>query len=107
MDELFEMLTLIQTKKVSPIKVILVNKKFWSPMMKWVENTIYKDSQAVNKSDLKIFDVVQNADQAMALIHKMVRHKKIGHTSRESDTLEQWREGIIMPKKRKLKMIID
>lgn len=101
MDELFEMLTLIQTKKVAPIKVILVNKKFWTPMLKWLETTIYKHNKAISKSDLNLFNVVDNADEAMALIHRMVHRKKIGRVSRESDTLEHNPEGIVMPKKRK------
>lgn len=107
MDELFEMLTLIQTKKVAPIKVILVNKRFWTPMLKWIQNTIFEHNRAISKSDLNLFHIVDNADEAMQLIHKMVRHKRIGHVSRESDTLEHKKEGVIMPKKRKSKMIID
>ncbi len=107
MDELFEMLTLIQTKKVAPIKVILVNKRFWSPMLKWMENTIYERNKAISKSDLKLFHLVDNADEAMDLINRLVLHKKIGHVSRESDTLEHKKEGVVMPKKRNRKVIID
>ena len=112
MDELFEMLTLIQTKKVAPIKVILVNKKFWSPMMSWLEKTIYGHNKAISKSDLNLFHIVQDADEAMVLIQKMMKHKKIGHVSRESDTLGyNKRTGVVMPKKKNTKrinkMIID
>lgn len=112
MDELFEMLTLIQTKKVAPIKVILVNKKFWSPMLDWVKTTIYKHNNAIGKSDLNLLNVVDNADEAMKLISKMIRHKKIGHVSRESDSLGYNKtSGIMMPKKKTIKrvhkMIID
>jgi uncharacterized protein (TIGR00730 family) len=98
MDELFEMLTLIQTKKVAPIKVILVNKRFWKPMLGWLTNTIYGHNKAIGKSDLNLFHLVDNADEAMELIHKMVRQKKIGHVSRESDTLGFHHAGVVMPK---------
>ncbi len=118
MDELFEMLTLIQTKKVAPIKVILVNKRFWNPMLKWITTTIYGHNNAISKSDLNLFHVVNDADEAMALLTKLVRHKKIGHVSRESDTLGFHHKGVVMPKnrsgykkptakKRIKKMIID
>lgn len=109
MDELFEMLTLIQTKKVAPIKVILVNKRFWGPAMRWVKSTMYEHNGAISKSDLNLFNVVDNAEEAMALIHKMEKHKKIGHVSRESDTLSYHKkEGVVMPKKKRTKkMIID
>ena len=104
MDELFEMLTLIQTKKVAPIKVILVNKRFWSPMMKWVTETIYGHNKAISKSDQKLFNVVDNADEAMELINHMVRAKKIGHVSRESDTLGFHHQGVVMPSHSKRKI---
>ncbi len=99
MDELFEMLTLIQTKKVAPIKVILVNKRFWNPMLKWLTTSIYAHNKAISKSDLNLFNLVDNADEALELIHKMVRQKRIGHVSRESDTLGFHREGVVMPRK--------
>lgn len=112
MDELFEMLTLIQTKKVAPIKVILVNKKFWTPMMSWFEKTIFGHNKAISKADLNLFHIVKDAEEAMSLIHKMVKHKKIGHVSRESDTLGyNKRSEVVMPKKKATKridkMIID
>lgn len=112
MDEMFEMLTLIQTKKVAPIKIILVNKRFWNPMLHWIQNIIYEHNKAISKSDLNLFDVVDNAEEAMELIHKMVKRKKIGHVSRESDTLGyNKRSGVVMPTTRKTKrirkMIID
>ncbi|HEX3095943.1 MAG TPA: TIGR00730 family Rossman fold protein [Patescibacteria group bacterium] len=99
MDELFEMLTLIQTKKVAPIKVILVNKRFWTPLVKWINVTIYGHNKAISRGDLALFNIVDNADQAMDLIHKMVRQQKIGHISREADSLGyNKREGVVMPK---------
>lgn len=108
MDELFEMLTLIQTKKVAPIMVILVNKRFWGPMIKWMETTVYGRNKAISKSDLKLFHLVDNANEAMGVIDKLVRRKKIGHVSRESDTLEHMSEGVVMPKKkRRRRTIID
>ncbi len=103
MDELFEMLTLIQTKKVAPIKVILVNKKFWTPMISWINTTIYGHNKAIGKSDLNLFNLVDNADEAMVLVNQMVSQKKIGHVSRESDTLEHNPAGVVMPKKRRAK----
>jgi hypothetical protein len=80
-------------------------------MISWIEKTIYGHNKAIGKADLNLFHVVDNAEEAMELIHKMVRQKKLGHVSRESDTLEHKRAGIVMPKKsstkRIRKMIID
>ncbi len=100
MDELFEMLTLIQTKKVAPIKVILVGEMFWGPLMHWIKQTVYKQNKTISKEDLGFFNLVDNAHEAMVLIREMVKKKHIAYVSREQDTLEQKRSGVVMPKKR-------
>lgn len=100
LDELFEMLTLIQTKKVSPIEIILVDKQFWKPLLVWIEKKMYKESRAISKPDLKLMKLVNNADEALLEVRRLVKLKKIGHTARELNMLEQKREGIIMPRKK-------
>lgn len=101
LDELFEMLTLVQTKKVAPVKILLVNKSFWQPLIKWIEKTMYEKGKAIHKADLGLFQVVDGAEEALTVIRKMVKQKKIGHRSRETNLLEQKRNGVVMPKKRK------
>ncbi len=68
LDELFEMLTLIQTGKTSPIPVILVNKEYWSPLVEWIKNTMYEKNKAISKEDLDLFHLVDNADEACQFI---------------------------------------
>lgn len=99
MDELFEMLTLVQTRKVSPITIILVNKRFWQPLLKWIEQTMYEKNKAIGKADLKLFHLVNHADEAFVYIKKLVKQKKVGMGSRESDTLEHNKAGVIMDSK--------
>lgn len=103
MDELFEMLTLIQTKKVAPIKVIMVGAAFWGPLMHWVKETVYKQNRTISKEDLGFFNVVDNAHEAMLLIREMVKKKHIAQLSREQDTLEHQRAGVVMKNKSKIK----
>lgn len=101
MDEFFEMLTLVQTKKVMPIKIILINKDFWQPLLDWIIGTMYRKGKAINRSDLNLFQLVDGADEAVELIRRLDRHKKLRHRSRGMNLLEQKRSGIKMPKKRK------
>ncbi len=103
MDELFEMLTLIQTKKVAPIKVILVGEAFWNPLMHWIKVTVYGMNKAISKEDLGLFNVVDDAHQAMLLIREMMHKKHIAQVSRELDTLEHKRGGVVMSKKKTTK----
>jgi uncharacterized protein (TIGR00730 family) len=77
LDELFEMVTLIQTKKIRPVPVILINKEFWTPMLKWVEEYIYKRNNAINKEDMDIYHLVDNAEEAFSLIKELSKNKHL------------------------------
>lgn len=68
LDELFEMLTLIQTGKTSPIPVVLVNKDFWSPLLEWIKNVVCEKNNAISKDDLNLFHLVDSAEEAYQYI---------------------------------------
>jgi uncharacterized protein (TIGR00730 family) len=70
LDELFELVTLIQTKKISKIPIILYGKDYWSPLLKWIEETVYKKHKAINKEDMEIFHLVDSVDEAHDYIMK-------------------------------------
>lgn len=95
LDELFEILTLVQTKKISPVTVILVNKQFWKPLIRWIEQTIYKRNEAISEEDTKLFHVVEHAEGAMAIINKLIL--KGAFNSGRFDSLEHNPEGTVMP----------
>ena len=69
MDELFEAITLIQTNKIAPFPIVLVNKEYWSGLLEWIQKTLLK-SGAINKKDLDLFSIVDNADEAVKQIDK-------------------------------------
>lgn len=71
LDEFFEMITLVQTKKIPPIPIILVNKEFWTPLLRYIEEVIYKKNNAILKEDMNIYHLVGNADEAYQLIKKL------------------------------------
>ncbi len=75
LDEFFELITLIQTKKLKQIPIILVGKEYWSPLLDWIENTLYKENKAISKKDLKLYYLVDTADQAVMLIKKIIKNK--------------------------------
>ena len=69
-DEFFEMLMLVQTKKMQKLPIILVNKKFWQPMINWMKESMIKEYKTINPQDIKLFHVVDTAEQAMKFIRK-------------------------------------
>ncbi len=77
LDELFEMIELVQTEKLSRIPIILVNKNYWRPLIKWIEEDLLQKNHAVDKKDLQIYHLVDNAHEAHQLIKKLIKEKKI------------------------------
>ena len=68
LDEAFEILTLIQTKKISDkIPVVLVGKEFWGPIDNWLREEIFKKQQAIDPGDLEIYKIVDTAEEAFEL----------------------------------------
>lgn len=69
LDEVFELLTLIQTKKISDkIPVVLVGKEFWEPIHKWMHEEMYQKLQSIDEEDLKLYTIVDNAEEAFEII---------------------------------------
>ena len=72
LDEFFEIITLIQTKKIEPIPVILYGKEFWDPLLRFFEHDMLKKFQMINGEDLEIFHVVDSVDDAFRYVMKHV-----------------------------------
>ena len=77
LDEFFEMVTLIQTKKIRPVPVILVNKEFWTPLLEWIKTTICEKNQAINPKDMEIYHLVDNAEEAYTYIKQISKDKHL------------------------------
>ncbi len=76
MDEIFEVLTLIQTKKMQPVPVILMGEDFWGPMVEnFIRPQMLEAHKTISPEDMDIFHVVNSAEEAMEIIKKTVRHR--------------------------------
>jgi uncharacterized protein (TIGR00730 family) len=69
-DELFEAITLIQTRKIGKFPIILVGKKYWSGLMEWIKEEMLTEEHTISDADLEIFSVVDTADEAVDTIVK-------------------------------------
>lgn len=74
LDEFTEAITLIQTKRAEKFPVILVEKKFWNGLTEWMNNCLIKNG-FISKEDMKIFSIVEKAEDVMRTI-KNFYHKK-------------------------------
>ncbi len=71
LDELFEALTLIQTKRIKSFPVILVGTEFWEGLVDWLRDTLL-DAKTISEGDLDIFCIVDTAQEAVDIIRKTV-----------------------------------
>lgn len=67
-DELFEAITLIQTKKIGRFPIVLVGTKYWSGLFEWVTGVMLNEEHNISPEDLNIFRLVDEADEAVAFI---------------------------------------
>ncbi|MBT7008748.1 MAG: TIGR00730 family Rossman fold protein [Candidatus Jacksonbacteria bacterium] len=70
LDEFFEIVTLIQTKKMDPIPIILIGKDYWNPLIAWIKETVLLDHKAIDPEDLNFFMVTDDIKKAFRIIKK-------------------------------------
>ena len=68
MDELFEALTLVQTRKVNQFPVILMGTAFWAPLLDWLKGTL-EGQGYISPGDLDLFTVTDDVDEAVRTIN--------------------------------------
>lgn len=77
LDELFEILTLIQTKKIEPIPVLLYGKEYWEPLIRFFEKDLKEKFQTISPEDTDLFHLVDSVDEAYKYIMKNVKTKNV------------------------------
>jgi uncharacterized protein (TIGR00730 family) len=71
MDELFEALTLIQTKRIKSFPVILMGSEYWKGLFDWLRKTMLRDNK-ISPEDLERFQILDDPDEAVKHIQKYV-----------------------------------
>ena len=68
MDELFEVLTLMQTKKISEVPVILMGVEFWSGLLSWVEETMLSGHGNISPKDIHLMPMTDDPEEVIQII---------------------------------------
>ncbi len=71
LDEIFEALTLIQTKRIKPFPVILVGGGYWSGLIDWIRNTLLV-SHYISAQDTDLFTILDDPDEIVHTIKRYV-----------------------------------
>jgi hypothetical protein len=68
MDEFFESMTLIQTNKTPAMKVVLMGRDFWDPLVDWIRETLLGKHAAISPEDLNLFSITDDVGEAVEQI---------------------------------------
>ena len=71
MDELFEALTLIQTRRIKSFPVILMGSEYWKGLLDWLKKTMVR-SGMILPEDLDFIEIIDDPDEAVRHIQKFV-----------------------------------
>jgi uncharacterized protein (TIGR00730 family) len=79
LDEFFELVTLVQTKKVDKesVPVIVVGKDYWAPLLEYIEKDVYDRYKTIDKEDMNIYHMVDTAEEAFDIIKRFPPRKEI------------------------------
>jgi uncharacterized protein (TIGR00730 family) len=66
-DEVFEALTLVQTRKVSSFPIVLFDSAFWQPLLGWLTDSVLGNAY-VSPQDLDLLQLTDDPDEAVALV---------------------------------------
>jgi uncharacterized protein (TIGR00730 family) len=72
MDELFEALTLVQTKRIESFPIILYGSEYWKGLIAWMKNTLVPNGM-IRKEDFALFSLVDTPDEVRFLINEHYR----------------------------------
>lgn len=67
LDELFESLTLIQTRKVRNFPVVLVGTSYWTGLLDWIRATLLAN-EAINEADLDLVQLTDDPDEVVRIV---------------------------------------
>ena len=76
LDELSEALTLMQTNKIANFPIVMFGSEFWNPLVEWFKSQLLTNG-LISESDLNIFRVVDDPDEAVSIIDEFYKHTEL------------------------------
>lgn len=75
MDELFEVLTLVQTNKISSVPVILVGSEYWTGLKDWIRQAMFEKEHNINEEDLDLMPITDEPEEVVRYINEFYDKK--------------------------------
>jgi uncharacterized protein (TIGR00730 family) len=67
LDEIFEALTLVQTRKIKSLPVVLYGREYWGGLIEWIETSLVREG-LISAGDLELFSVTDDPDEVTEII---------------------------------------
>lgn len=68
LDELFEILTLKQTKKIPSVPIILFGSQFWNPLEQYFKNTMLGYTKTIDPNDINLYTITDDIEEVVAIV---------------------------------------
>ncbi len=85
LDELFEALTLIQTKKVQNFPVILMGADYWTGLIDWIKGTLLGEA-AISPEDVDLLRITDDPAETCQIINAYVTERRASAADTHADT---------------------
>ncbi len=70
LDEFFEIITLIQTKKIPRVPIILFGNEYWGKLNHFFSHVLYEEYKAIDVEDMSLYLITENEDLIIDVIKK-------------------------------------
>jgi len=77
LDELFEAITLIQTKKSEKFPIILVGSSFWTKCYSWINDELLSKYEYISKKDLDLISIVDTSEEVIDILSNFYKKKSL------------------------------
>ena len=72
LDELFEAVTLVQTKRIDPFPIILVGKDYWKGLTSWIQTTLVQH-KTIDEEEISLYTLADTPDEVISAINKFYK----------------------------------
>lgn len=77
LDELFEVTTLVQTKKIDRVPIILVGTSYWGGLIDWIKETMLEKNATISPGDVDIFTLTDDPKVVLDTINEFYSHETL------------------------------
>lgn len=76
LDELFGIVTLIQTHKIPKVPIILVGRDYWEPLQETIFKDLYEEHGTISKNDMQIYTITDDPEEILEIVRKAPMRKE-------------------------------